>query len=298
MFFSMRSGVDTTSFEYKAVRSSIHRATHSDDIRNGIHEACLEITKHLQKQPCLIPNTVAMIKADIKDPRHGTSCLAFDLLDQLMSAMNSDFRVSVAKKLLSRILKLSLPNKGIHPQVQKKAASMIRKWADEFGSDPNMIAFANAARELMKKENGPPTLASPDLQKADLSNMPPQNLVALARASQASIMRQIQGTNDAAKIKQLLVLYHQLSADVNAHYARRSRGSVTEKNLIQRAASESELSAMTTPEVLALAQASQASIMQQIQATDDPQRAHELSALYNQLTADLDDFWARSSSVP
>ncbi len=145
----------------------------------------------------------------------------------------------------------------------------------------------------------------------DLQGLPTENLVEIAKASQAAIMKQLQATTDLAKMKHLLSLYHQLSCDLNTYYSGRTRLSASPRpsppppsppRSLPPLAPPSrakprpvDLSSLSTSEVVELARASQAAIMKQIAATDDAARVRELTTMYQQLTADLSVFWGQAS---
>ena len=311
-FFGRRSGGDKNSLEYKDIKASIHHICFGHDNNRNEYEEIQGICDRLKRRPSLIPDTVVLIKVKIKDPNAGTSCTALKLLDRLVQTMGVEFREHTGKRLLSRILKIAIPNRGKHPQVQRKAANLIMGWAAAFGSDPHFVAFKKAAMELAHYEESSPPPASKSCE--DLSKIPTKDLVAVARLSQDAIMQQITSAADIGKIKNLLIMYHQLDTDINAHYMQKFSGAdkktiaglpnlrASSVNSGLRSASiaspepagQLDLSALCTHEVVELAQVSQAAIMQQLRVTDDARRAKELAALYRQLTADLAAFWARA----
>jgi hypothetical protein len=135
-----------------ALKAAVHRGTTDAGYGEGDPTGIVVITEVLRSKPDLVTEAVKLLKARIKDRSPTTSYFALDLLDQCMRCCGFPFQLYVTKKVLSRILKLALPNKGNHPNIQAKAASLIRAWANDYGSDGRLCDFATFARELSSKE--------------------------------------------------------------------------------------------------------------------------------------------------
>ena len=134
------------------LKAAVYRGTTDTGDGEGDPTGIVEINEMLKDKPHLITEAVKYLKARIKDRSPVTSCIAMDLLDQCMQSNGFQFQLYVVKKVLQRILKLALPNKGQHPHVQQKAAALIKFWANSYSADARLFEFSNAAKELARKE--------------------------------------------------------------------------------------------------------------------------------------------------
>ncbi len=150
-----------------------------------------------------------------------------------MHRLGLEFQEQVAIKVLGRILKLAMPQRGTHPSIQKKAAASIKEWAATVGPNSHLSSssFANAAGELASKEatqqrraSQPLTLAPgpasvSDLHamacRAGLGDLTTEQLLELARISQSAIAEQISATHDGERSRQLRFLHRHLTADID-----------------------------------------------------------------------------------
>ncbi len=115
------------------------------------------------KPPMEEQAAVSLLKARIKDRSQITSLLALDLLNQCMQ-LNGDqleFQLCVIEKVLKRILKLALPNKGNHPRVQQKVAHLIKYWSSAYSNDTRLNEFVLAGKELAKRRERAKATAPP-----------------------------------------------------------------------------------------------------------------------------------------
>ena len=247
-----------TSSESEAIKdlkASIHRAT--IDLGQGRDsEIKNDIKNILRARPALLPEAVTLIKERIKNTSVSISYNGMCVIDEMLNEFGFEFQEQVATRVLERVLKLAMPQKGTHPTLQRKAATLIKGWAESFGSDPHLAAFSKAADELSRKElavvgcdstapsraTSLPTseastnsetdnaqisvplsaTAAPKVSRSgDLSRLTTLELLELAKVSQVAISKQMQTISDPEKIKQLSVLYQQLSDDIQ-HYSRRT----------------------------------------------------------------------------
>jgi len=133
------------------LKAAVFRATNDAGDGEGDPAAMIEISEKLREHPNLIVEAVKNIKARIKDKSPAVSLLALDLLDQCMQSNGLQLQMQVQKKVLPRILKFALPNKGTHQLINLKCANLIRSWV-EYGSDGRLSEFANASKELARAE--------------------------------------------------------------------------------------------------------------------------------------------------
>ena len=158
--------------ELVKLKAAVHRATTDQGGEEGDPTGLVEIQVLLDGNPQLIAHAVVFIKARIKDRSQMISLLALDLLDQCMRCYGIEFHLSVQEKVLQRILKIAIPNRGVHPRVQKKAAHLIKYWSNAYISDASLKDFAIAGKELASKIGSTPR-ASPsqtDSRKETLSS--------------------------------------------------------------------------------------------------------------------------------
>lgn len=161
------------------LKAAVYRGTTDTGDGEGDPTGIVEINEILKDKPHLITEAVKFLKARIKDRSPVTSCIAMDLLDQCMQSNGFQFQLYVIKKVLQRILKLSLPNKGQHPHVQQKAAALIKFWANTYSTDARLYEFSNAAKELARKEEaarGPGGAMAPARQADAASARRPDSL--------------------------------------------------------------------------------------------------------------------------
>jgi hypothetical protein len=89
-------------------------------------------------------------------------------------------------------------------------------------------------------------------------------------------------------------------SDAAMELARQSAAASCKKRPVRAAAAEVQdnrrLSTLSTTELIALAKMSQRAILAQIRAADNPARQQELTELYDQLTNDLADYYARADA--
>jgi hypothetical protein len=238
---------DGASTAIKELRAAVHRATIDFGFDQPSLDPVSEINMILELRPSLTSELVALIKARVKCPSAGTAYLAICLLDNLMQSLGFGFHEQVSIRLLGRILKLAMPQKGTHPSIQKKAAASIKERSANLGDDPHLSSFADAAADLASKETpqsrrtsqpppGPtahpprphkPTLApafasEPDLYamacRAGVGGLTTAQMLELARASQSAIAEQIRATRDGERGRQLRALHRRLTANID-HYA-------------------------------------------------------------------------------
>ena len=235
--------------------SAVYRGTIDNGFGKGDEVAYNEVDRILRENPQLYIDAVSLIKARIKDRCVSTSSIALDLLDKCMKGHGFQFQVLVVKKVLKRVLKIAVPNKGNHPRTQKKAASLIFEWASEYGSDQRLADFTKAGSELKKsgecsipiaihehqvsKSNTrrgsiprphslpnrkPPQMAG-DLSTIRTHSCPEFHTLSkmevadLAKLSQRTIREQLRFTADTTKIDVLVSLHDQLSTDLADLYA-------------------------------------------------------------------------------
>jgi hypothetical protein len=134
----------------KKLASAIYRGTIDNGFGKGDLDAVNEVNEILKARPNLFLEAITLIKARIKDKCVCTSCIGLDMLNQCMKGHGVDFQLLVAKKVLQRVLKLATPNKGTHPRVQRKAASLIMEWESSGASDNRLVDFTKAFEELKK----------------------------------------------------------------------------------------------------------------------------------------------------
>jgi hypothetical protein len=200
------------------LKAAVYRGTTDTGDGEGDPTGIVEINEILKDKPHLITEAVKFLKARVKDRSPVTSCIAMDLLDQCMQSNGFQFQLYVIKKVLQRILKLSLPNKGQHPHVQQKAAALIKFWANTYSTDARLYEFSNAAKELARKEEvargpGAPPGASP-VRQADAAMRRPDSMP----AHPASSPRRCSGQRPAS-----LVSYVYIGAETPRRPARSTR---------------------------------------------------------------------------
>jgi hypothetical protein len=255
IFSPSRSG--EISEAIKQLKAAVFLGTIENGLGKGDAGAIEIINGALKERPQLMKDAVALIKARIKDRCVSISALGLDVLDQCMKSNGYEFQAYVSKKVLNRILKLSVPHKGTHPQIQRKAANLIREWGTSLGTDSRLSDFSRAAADLEKKSGDAsssastvssprtqtrpktatnihrphswPNAKSPEAAQAvasarrrsctDLSALSGMEVVALAKTSQQAIMDQMQATRDPTKLRTLQGLHDQLSADLDVFYA-------------------------------------------------------------------------------
>ena len=162
------------------LKAAVYRGTTDTGDGEGDPTGIVEINEILKDKAHLITEAVKFLKARIKDRSPVVSCIAMDLLDQCMQSNGLQFQLHVMKKVLPRILKFSIPNKGQHPHVQQKAAALIKFWANTYSADARLFEYSNAAKELARKEEaaraasgtGPAAPASASVRRPD--NLQPQ----------------------------------------------------------------------------------------------------------------------------
>ncbi len=258
MFSPSRSS--DTSEAIKQLKAAVFLGTIDNGLGKGDPGAIDTINGVLKDRPQLTKEAIALIKTRIKDRCVSISVIGMDVLDQCMKSNGFDFHAHVSKKVLNRVLKLSVPHKGTHPQLQRKAATLIREWGASYGSDPRLSDFSKAAADLEKKtgdaSSSASTVSSPRAQPRlktatniqrphswpnakssetaeivasarrrscpDLSVLSGMEVVELAKISQKAIMEQMQATRDPAKIQTLQGLHDQLSADLAVFYANKA----------------------------------------------------------------------------
>eukprot|EP00291_Cryptomonas_curvata_P017211 CAMPEP_0172159182 /NCGR_PEP_ID=MMETSP1050-20130122/4817_1 /TAXON_ID=233186 /ORGANISM="Cryptomonas curvata, Strain CCAP979/52" /LENGTH=281 /DNA_ID=CAMNT_0012828719 /DNA_START=148 /DNA_END=990 /DNA_ORIENTATION=- len=166
------------------LKAAVYRGTTDTGDGEGDPTGIVEINEMIKDKPHLITEAVKYLKARIKDRSPVTSCIAMDLLDQCMQSNGFQFQLYVVKKVLQRILKLALPNKGQHPHVQQKAAALIKFWANSYSADARLFEFSNAAKELARKE-----------EMARGSGAPPGGAVPARQADYSSVRRPDTGSH-------------------------------------------------------------------------------------------------------
>jgi hypothetical protein len=237
------------------IKAVIHRGTLDNDFGHGGSDidSVDELTGLLKKYPLLITFAVTTIKARIKDNAVAISCTSIDFLDQCLQRNDHDFIHFSKVKVLGRVLKLSLPNRGIHPHIQKKATDAIKNWGATFGSDARLADFANASQKLSAAEESgscrrssvasspiaaslpisrsgrrgsaldPPSQHSPlpsgrRSSAPDLSHMSGEEVARIAKQSQQAIAAQMRATKDKNVLRELQSLHDQLGKDLTVYY--------------------------------------------------------------------------------
>ena len=144
------------------LKAAIHRGTTDHGGEEGDPSGIVEVQVLLECDPQLIPETVSLLKTRIKDRSPITSLLALDLLDQCMRCNGMDFHTCVMEKALPRIQKMAMPNNGMHPRVQQKAAHLIKYWSNHYTYDKQLRHFVLAGQELSdKKDKGSSAASTP-----------------------------------------------------------------------------------------------------------------------------------------
>lgn len=240
----------------RKIKAIIFRGTLDNDFGHGGSDSNSvdELTQLLKEYPHLITFSVATIKSRIKDPAVAISCTSIDFLDQCMQSNDFDFIHYSMVKVLGRILKFSLPNKGTHPQIQRKAADAIKNWGATYGSDERLSEFAKASEQLSKSEASTgaarrsSTVSSQAVAAAsssgrrsstaeapgqhsplpsstgrrnsapDLSHMSGAEVARIAKQSQQAIMAQMKATKDKNVLRELQNLHDQLTEDLAVYY--------------------------------------------------------------------------------
>jgi hypothetical protein len=172
------------------LKLAIHRGTTDHGGEEGDPTGIVEIQVLLDCNPHLQKDAVALIKARIKERSLITSLLALDLLNQCMQYNGIQFQLCVIEKVLKRILKMALPNKGNHPRVQQKAAHLIKHWSSAYSNDTRLNEFVLAGKELAKRKERAKTAAPPPRSSSTSSSV--------SSASKASTSKTITPTASAA----------------------------------------------------------------------------------------------------
>ena len=246
----------------KKLKTAVFRGTIDNELGHGGSDcdAVEEVTKILKENPELVTVAVTLIKARIKDKAVAIVCTSIDFLDQCMQTNDFEFIQFSMVKVLGRVLKLAIPNKGTHPRIQRKASDAIRVWGATYGSDERLDQFAKASEQLSKLEaasGGPggrrsstifsplpaqggrrsstvdaagphsPLPANGSARRSsapDLSHMSTAEVARLAKQSQQAIMAQINATKDKNVIRELRALHDQLSEDLAVYYGNQQPG--------------------------------------------------------------------------
>jgi hypothetical protein len=187
-----------------------------------------------------------------------------------MRAFGYEFQLCVINKVLGRVSKLSAPNKGIHPRVQKNAAALLTKWGLLYGTDPSLSEFAKAAATFQPK-TGDSVWPAPAPASLRCISQPP-------RAGTA-----VQWTHSCP------------SASKPAAAATAAVASAPRR--LSCMDSTIDLSALSGLEIAALAKASQRQIAAKMRVTADPDMLRTLRGLHDQLTTDLAIFYANKAAV-
>ena len=277
--FSPRKSAETNE-ALKQLKSAVYRGTIDNGLGKCEAAAIDSISTILRNKPELIQDAVALIKARIKDRCLSTSLISLDVLDQCMRATGLDFQLYVTKKVLSRVLKLSIPHKGIHPQVQRKAAGLIIEWGSRYGTDPSLADYVRAAKDLEQKigdicspartptatprkelqarpangvqrPNSWPSASKPEAAAIvasarrrscpDLSSLSGMEIAELAKMSQRKIVEQMQATADPEKLRTLQALHDQLSDDLAVFYANKAAADAEDAAAVAAAAAAGPL---------------------------------------------------------
>ncbi len=273
---------DGISAAIRELRSAVHRATIDSGFDDANTDVLSEIKMILKIRPSLLPELVTLTKARVKSSSAGTAFLAICLLDNLMHRLGFEFQEQVSIKVLGRILKLAMPQKGIHPSIQKKAAASIKDWAATFGSDPHLSSFADAAAELASKE-------APQSRRTVLPPPGPAAHTTYEPLPPAPPAHRTSQPYPAPTMRPPLRQEASLTPDPtppppppDLHAMARKVGA----------------GGLTTAELLELARESQSAIAEQIRASPDGERARQLHALHRQLAADIAHYSGRAASAP
>ena len=242
---------------YQNVKKIVIRGTLADlGTGEGDSNSVVELARILKETPQLVTAAVSLIKARIKDPATAVSCAAIDFLDQCMLANDFEFIQNTMLKVLGRILKLAVPNIGIHPHIQSKAAEAIKVWGMRYGSDVRLDEFSKAVEKLNELEAtcistrrfsiaATPVVTSmaqsgrrssaveardhssqAGLRAArrgsapNLSHVPNPDGVRLAEQFQQVVEAQMQVTVDKNLVRKLQQMHDQVAIDLNIYHAR------------------------------------------------------------------------------
>jgi hypothetical protein len=168
------------------LKLAIHRGTTDYGGEEGDPTGIVEIQVLLDSNPHLQKDAVTLLKARIKERSQITSLLALDLLNQCMQYNGIQFQLCVMEKVLKRILKLALPNKGNHPRVQQKAAHLIKYWSSAYSNDARLNEFVLAGKELAKRKERAKAAAPPPRSSSASSSASSTSKTSASKAITAS----------------------------------------------------------------------------------------------------------------
>uniref|UniRef100_A0A7S0HJ89 VHS domain-containing protein n=1 Tax=Hanusia phi TaxID=3032 RepID=A0A7S0HJ89_9CRYP len=148
------------------LKSAIQRATTpAEETDEGDPIALIELTEILGQNQKLAGDAVKLIKARIKDKDARISAISMEVLDACMQIGGPALQEIVAKKTLDRVRRIGAGGPQIPEALRNKAANLLLKWGDEYGSDPKFLAFQKAAKEIQYLENKEARMAQVEAMK-------------------------------------------------------------------------------------------------------------------------------------